>query len=276
MRERDRAFALGALARLPPAAGRERAFVVDQSENVYYAETAAPRQGSPDTPATELIEGAFSELKDQTFFVLRRTIFATYELTPACRGMIKVGAKRSAPLGAGSPAEPKSIIRLASAPPLDEWFDPSIAVARAWPEPSRPIEPMKLARRLADAIERGTTLHRYARGVAAVLTDADGRLLRWAVNTNAPIKTQHAERNLARASGTPIPRGAAVHVTHKPCRMCAGALWQAAEDPAALKVFYKIDDPGARGTVLDEGSAERLRAARDDRERRARILDFKC
>jgi len=62
-------------------------------------------------------------------------------------------------------------------------------------------------------------------------------------------------------------------VTLKPCKMCAGLLWDATEDPLGLQVVYAEEDPGrsARETVLDAGSMARRRVARSEDEFR-RVL----
>jgi tRNA(Arg) A34 adenosine deaminase TadA len=75
--------------------------------------------------------------------------------------------------------------------------------------------------------------------------------------------TSHAEVNLLELWARPLPAGSRVVSTLKPCRMCAGLVWDQAEDRRHVLVVYGEDDPGrgARATVLDADSAERRRFA---------------
>jgi tRNA(Arg) A34 adenosine deaminase TadA len=126
-------------------------------------------------------------------------------------------------------------------------------------------------RRRAETVGPG---ERWDNAVAALLVDGDGALLGWATNTGAHNATSHAEVNLAlgwlRASRCRLPRDGRVYVTLKPCKMCAGLLWDAAQDPLGLRVVYAQEDPGpcARETVLDAGSMARRRVARSADELR--------
>jgi tRNA(Arg) A34 adenosine deaminase TadA len=116
---------------------------------------------------------------------------------------------------------------------------------------------MALARRLAARIE--TRERRYAsdRRIAAVLSDRDGSVLAWAVNSSARDKTAHAEvllvQGYCRATGSVLPEGVRIHVTLKSCKMCAGMILNAAADPRSIRVYYDEFDPGphARLTALE-------------------------
>jgi tRNA(Arg) A34 adenosine deaminase TadA len=122
------------------------------------------------------------------------------------------------------------------------------------------LRPMQVALALADQIAVVERRALSDRRIAAVLTDPSDRILAWALNSGATNKTLHAEVNLVQAycfhSRAPLPRGAKVYTTLKSCRMCAGMIWSAAEDPLSLRVFFAKDDPGplARQTVLNAPS----------------------
>lgn len=260
----------------------ELAWVVSK-ERVAYAAAAPPAaQGRPRTAATELMQGAFELLRDQSFFVLRQPIMLSGRATPLCRGMAKAAAKRLKENQSPPPwlsAQASNVIWLSGPAPDAAWMSEKGALA-LWPEaypPAGDADFMRLARRLAEQVERGATLHRYSRPVAALIVDRNGTILSWAVNASAVNKTRHAEINAAQAllarAAKGIPIGARVYSTLKPCRMCAGAIWQAAERPASISVVYAEDDGVlAQGTVLDQGSDERRRASRCSSELAAALL----
>jgi len=103
--------------------------------------------------------------------------------------------------------------------------------------------------------------------VAAVLLDREGTALSWGANSAWDFRTEHAETNLIarwKSQGSPgVP--AALWVTRKSCKMCAGWIWDAFFGAGhAIEVRHRDPDDGpmARITVLDEGSFENRRARR--------------
>lgn len=276
------------------------AWTIAADGTLYAASAPRALRGRAKTAVTELIDGTFETLRDQSFFVLRRPIWLSGQATPLCRGAVRLAAKRLIPeAGRGGSDENARVRRPGGKPLRSARPVPEIAAIRivapsevpvvasaalaAWPErvpPSSDSDFLVLAKRLADQVERGRTLHLYDRPVAAIVASAQGEILSWGLNSNSVRKLRHAEYNAVRAlgdaSGGPLPRGARVYSTLKPCRLCAGAIWQASEDPASIRVIYAEDDPGAlaRGTALDVGSEERARASRDPLEVRASILSL--
>ncbi len=120
-------------------------------------------------------------------------------------------------------------------------------------------QPMDLARSLATLCKTSNP-ERYLRdrAVGAVLVSAEGELLAQAYNSNHSNRTLHAEVRLLqdwgfRTGGAPIPAGAQLFVTLKPCKMCAGMLFYCAENPSTLQIWYDQFDPGphARATILE-------------------------
>ncbi len=99
-------------------------------------------------------------------------------------------------------------------------------------------------------------LHQSDRPISAVLLSSEGRLLSWAHNRSSTNPTLHAELSLlldwARTHSSPLPQGALLLCSLKPCKMCAAAIVQIASNQN-LKVYYFLDDPGplAKNTALD-------------------------
>jgi tRNA(Arg) A34 adenosine deaminase TadA len=111
--------------------------------------------------------------------------------------------------------------------------------------------------------------HQSDRPVAAILVSEAHQILAWAVNTSSKNKTLHAEVNLIRHFqknvGGKLPRGSKIYTTLKPCKMCAGLIWTAAEDIRSMSIYFLEDDlgPYAKATVLNPGTHERLRATQN-------------
>jgi tRNA(Arg) A34 adenosine deaminase TadA len=101
------------------------------------------------------------------------------------------------------------------------------------------------------------------------LVSNEGKILTSAINSNSTHKTHHAEINLIRdycaRNQKKLPVGARIYTTLKPCKMCAGMIWEHAEDLKKIAVYFFENDLGsfARSTVLNPGSFERNRATLD-------------
>jgi tRNA(Arg) A34 adenosine deaminase TadA len=139
---------------------------------------------------------------------------------------------------------------------------------------------MELALELAGEVDRSgidPASGRSDRPIAAVLVGPENGLLAWATHRGSRNAMRHAEINLVEdwlaRTRSGLPRGATLYATLKPCRACAGLIWDAALDPRTLRVLYAADDPGrvARETVLDAGSAERRRAVASVEEARLHL-----
>ncbi len=250
---------------------------------VYWA--ASPRRippGCPETSVTRLVSGIYALEPRMARKWMRNRIFTTQDrLTPLCRGIVKVAAKRMTRL------DPREGERLAlkmsalcvkvpePASPDGIEFLEDVLFLRSSDEIIMALRELRQFHRDALLTPEASARPRHERDrqVSALLISRDGRVLARSRNTNASVRTRHAEMNLVQGwwdrHRQPLPEGAAIWVTLKPCRMCAGAIWQAAPalnpDPAGLptlRVFYLEDDPGpgARLTVLEAGSPERLAA----------------
>ncbi len=93
--------------------------------------------------------------------------------------------------------------------------------------------------------------------VAALLVSRQGELLAWGLNTKSTNSTNHAEVNCLQSyswwKSAPVPNGARLFTTLKPCRMCAGMIKYFGG--SGITVIYGQDDtgPDAKKTVLKEG-----------------------
>jgi tRNA(Arg) A34 adenosine deaminase TadA len=242
----------------------------------------------PLSPVLRLLRGIYQLEPQRAHFIVRNRVFSTAPVSSSCFGAARVaghrltGSVQAANHGRHELAGLPRIDAGAAAPLADPAaVDPALAaiVSAARVPPDDDAGWMALAARIARAVERraddlaGTRAPEARRDnpIAALLVDPARGLLGWAANTGSRNATSHAEVNLVEGwlrSGRLLPRGSRVYSTLKPCKLCAGLVWDAAEDPRALAVFYGEDDPlrYARETVLDAGSMARRRVARDAKD----------
>ena len=244
----------------------------------------------PLSPVFRLLRGIYELEPQRAHFIVRNRTFSTAPVSSSCFGAARVaghrlsGSVRADDHGRGELAALPRIDAGAAAPfARPSAIDPALAavVAAARVRADDDAGWMALAVRLARAVEHeAESLPPDARRdnpIAALLVDPAAGLLAWAANTGSLNVTSHAEVNLVErwlARGRrPLPRGSRLYSTLKPCKMCAGLVWDTAEEPRGLLVFYAEDDPlrYARETVLDAGSMARRRVARDA-EDLARVL----
>lgn len=241
---------------------------LESEGKLYVASSAREISGTEsagNSPTIKLIEQIyFTEsfsFPSQARLRLRERIHYNYSLSVTDRETVKVAAKR---LG--------SAVEIVSDELRRQFFESS---GNLKPFPAGEIftdTELMIGRRIGSE-EIPAILERLRlssdRSVSALLMDSEDRLLGWSWNTNAVIKTRHAEWNLCEGLGMKIPPGARLWVSLKPCRMCAARIWEQAEDPAQIQVIYLENDPGpfAQGTMLDTDSPARLRylGARDTR-----------
>lgn len=237
---------------------------------VHFA-TSLLEEHRPHTAVTQLVQGIFERDPANALFLLRRRIFATYPPSRACKDMVKVAAKRleHITLEASRCADPVS--------PTLLWRRESYDVGRGMDAVHEDCPPLDAGTKtLFKEDDPGRVFawlntclakrdvhwpaERFLRDrrVAAAACDGEGRLLAAAFNGNARNKTRHAEITLVQAhwetTGRPLPKGARVYVTLKPCRMCSAMLVRACASPEDLKVYYWEEDAGpmARATQLEE------------------------
>jgi tRNA(Arg) A34 adenosine deaminase TadA len=234
---------------------------LETDEGIYSASTPIDSARSPVQDLIERIYHSQSLLPvSRARTILRERIHANYEATVAERELVKVTAKRiSAPSDRRVPNhfEPLPEVPPVSFPEI-EGFEIGTVVRRE-EIPAR-LERLKLETR------RTQSKWTSDRAISALLVDRENRLVTYAWNTSATIRTRHAEMNLCEhlETKTPdgkIPKGATLYVSLKPCRMCAARIWETAADPAQISVVYLENDPGplAQGTMLEPRSAARVR-----------------
>ncbi len=247
--------------------GNEKIAWIDAEKGRY--EIRLPESAST-SPIIELIERIyFSEslkVVSRARILLRHRIFADY--TPSAREQetVKVVAKRlSAPVDyAPSPWPEVKLLALPESQDLPsiEFLFPELELGSVIRKDEIPAHLERLKAKSHRASERW----RSDRAVSAMLLDSQNRLLAFAWNGNAVVKTRHAESLLCSqlptlAEGGKLPVNSRIYVSLKPCRMCAAHIWEAAVDPTQIEVIYLENDPGplAQGTLLDSHSPARTR-----------------
>ena len=274
----EKARALASQLQVPPRS--DLAFLVFE-DTVYYA-LHSRKPHEPSSAILKLIQGIYELAPEIARILLRQKIYSTAATTELCHGAIKVAAKRvHAGLTPSPPSETLPVLRWidAGSAELPTLRRPSFHPLSFWKQEEAPHSPadfLNLAKTLVSQIpDQEGPLYRRNREVAALLVSKEGEILSWGINTNHSNRTFHAELNLVQdffaRTGKPIPAGAKIFITLKPCKMCAGAIWVATEDPFSLEVYFSEFDSGrnARWTVLDVGSEERKNLARNPRERQA-------
>ena len=242
-----------------------------ESQGVLYFAQYPKAISAPSSAVVKLLQGIFDVHVDHSFFILRRRIFTTGKLTEMCRGMIKVVAKRAndgvQAIDHGMTLDLKlqevgeTSVTIPDFQQLSEENKSSLEDIRSYiraQDPETDPELMRSVEGLAHRVTRGEILHDHNRSIAAILLDADGKLLSYGINSNSKNKTLHAEVNmlqrLFKESGRKIPAGSVIFSTHKPCKMCAGMIYDWAEEPHQLEVLYAIEETGGLSshTILDE------------------------
>jgi len=228
---------------------------------------------APSSAVVKLLQGVFDQHVDLSFFILRNRIYTTAKLSEMDKGMVKVVAKRisevevptegdlflAAPFQFQQISETDSVFastqHLNSENKMDLRFVSAI-IADA--EPESLSEYLKVTQELAAQIPRGEVLHDYDRDIAAVLLNSNHEVLSYGLNSNSKNKTLHAEVNLVqryfRENHQMIPEDAILISTHKPCKMCAGIIYDCAANPRSLKIQYGVEELGglSRATILDQ------------------------
>jgi tRNA(Arg) A34 adenosine deaminase TadA len=238
--------------------GFEVAFV---AHNEFLYCTYCPRGFvGPSSAVIKLIQSLFDQRQDQSFFILRNRIFTTAPLSEQCRGMVKIVAKRVR----GEVLAKDHGVELAQQTVVLEGDDSFAKLDLLSLENQRPLQtvlalqkdsPLAWVRSLAEMNPRGQTLHDYDRDIASLLVSETGLLLGYGINCNSKNKTLHAEVNMVqrfhRETGHKIPFGARIYTTRKPCKMCAGMIYDASEEPTSLQIYFAEDDKSSQHTVLD-------------------------
>lgn len=253
--------------------GFDLAFV-EHRQVVYYS--YFPKGAlAPSSAVVKLLQSVFEQHIDLSFFILRNRIYTTAQLTEMCRGMIKVTAKRVTELVI--PEDSCMVLQVVFCQmgvPTDVLATVAISMENkrslnqiekllsSYPVNQsshlQKLHYLKKVKELASSVPRGSILHDFNRDIAAMLIGPDGSILSYGLNSNSKNKTMHAEVNLIqrlfKEHECKIPVGSILYSTHKPCKMCAGMIFNWSEDPLATQVYYSVKEDGglSRQTILDE------------------------
>ncbi|MCX7978366.1 MAG: Bd3614 family nucleic acid deaminase [Bdellovibrionaceae bacterium] len=215
----------------------------------------------PSSALIKLLQGLFDRYKDESFFILRNRIWLTRQPTIAELGMLKVVAKRFSVISPESSQLEEIQAERVGEP--DEDLYPCRELSPIHEREDLLLYPAEvLLDKLRNHNPRGEILHDYHRPIAAVMSMKD-QTLAFGVNCSAVNKTLHAEVNLVqswyRRTGKKIPPGAKIMVTHKPCKMCAGLIYDWSEEPLSIQVHYFHEEAGSlsRNTILDRVGVQR-------------------
>ena len=233
----------------------------------------------PFSAVTDLIQTLWQNFGSDALRIVREPIFHTGELTEMDHGMIKVAAKRTRRLTGSDDA---ALAGLGTVQDLTGQLKLN-SVKFESPRQSHDIaSAMHLAEKIAQlcsVADSDLKLAQRDRTIGAVLLDKNGEVLSAGANNAGRDRTRHAEVNLVQSffekHKCAIPKGATLVTTLKPCKMCGGMIWTAAEEPLSLSIIYKEFDPGPNGavTVLTANSFERVRACGKDSPAAAKVIE---
>jgi len=210
-----------------------RAFLAHQGV-LYHStnEDGAPHR----TAVSNLIRGIWRVDPDRALGLLRNRIFTDHPLTPVCEGMIKVAGKRFQSL---TPAEWES--RFSGFEGAHRLLGPSHVGVNDHAFDPAPALP-------ADLLAQFRSMARGIPAVSALLLDPDGHPLLGSWSRTSEDRTAHAEVNLVAAwfqrHRGPAPRGSTLHVSLRPCAMCAAQILALSPEPGSLRVVFHEEDPG--------------------------------
>lgn len=249
------------------------AFVEDRGR-VFYSYYPKNSKDLSSSAVIQLLQGLFNQFVDNSFFILRRRIFATHVLSSKDEGMIRVVAKRAQgqtqAMDHGLSLEDLDFISITFTREQAQQQNHLTSINLALPAElqKQKIESSEdrwgFVNQLANLNPRGSVLHDHDRPVAAALWSTEGELLSYGINSNSLNKTLHAEVNLVQSFclkyEKPLPKGSTLFVTHKPCRMCAGMIFDCSEAANSMQIFYLHEETGSfsRNTVLDSHQLNRM------------------
>lgn len=211
------------------------------------------------SPVICLLQQIFETKKDHSFFILRKAIVTNYEPGVNEKGMVKVVAKRIQQ-GLGHPIKSEEDFDLSALNWQRHQPRPLASLSELHHQPLNfsDTDPKVVLQQLVQMVPRGQVLHDYDRPIAAVLVNSEGLVIEFGVNSNHINKTLHAEVNLLQRyfekHHCQLPLGSKIFVTHKPCKMCAGMIWEALQNrQSEPKIFFLEEVLGAlsQNTVLD-------------------------
>ncbi len=237
----------------------------------------------PSSAVTDLIQTLWQQFGSDALKIVREPIFHTGELTEMDHGMISVSAKRTRRLTGTIES-----IMAGLGKNVLEISDKMEVLSLNFESPKQKLDipsAMHIAEKVAalcNNTDRDLKMAERNRAIGAVLLDPNGEVLAVGANNAGKDRTRHAEVNLLQSyfqkNKKPVPVGSTLVTTMKPCKMCGGMLWTAAEDPLSLKIVYKEFDPGPNGSisVLSASSFERKRACAHNPDAIAKVIEIQA
>lgn len=233
---------------------------VIREQRIYWT-VDRPEPYRPSSAIVKLIQFLFEKHVDHSFFILRHRLFTTAAITAMETGMVKLAAKRIS--GDIRPRDHQLSLNSYEWIQVGDqnWYLQSEHTENIQASPQKiknEEDALQVLKEMESQVSRGEVLHDYNRPIAVIITDDDGQILSSSVNSNFKNKTLHAEVRAAQdyfhKHQKPIPKGAKVYVSLKPCQMCAAMLAQLSEDPKSMQIYFYQDDPGprAKNTVFDQ------------------------
>ncbi len=250
---------------------------VTQETTLFYA-TQPTEEGARSlllSSVSRLIQGIYEKYPDQGRAICRARVYTTQpKLTPFCRGIIRVAAKRITILERAPLPLLDQPVRSIDVSDWDAHFKNKGEMTDFDLNPAKKDLPgwMALTRKLALHLPRHSVRHQGDRPVVALLLSPvpgtpDFELRSAACNQNSKNRTLHAEVNLIqnwfRTTQKPLPIDSVILTSLKPCRMCAALIWQSSMNRRALRVYYAENDPGknAQKTALEPNTLDRKLAS---------------
>lgn len=258
------------------AADADVAFLITRTNYVYFS-IYKPQIHEPRSAVTELIQGIWETYGVNAVTLVRNRIYSTALPNEMDYGMLKVCGKRMSPAAEffDDKANIALVREIQGRTHVASHLTPSASqnnITATEPVIYSNANALAKARTLFVNSNNSLPLAARDRQIGAVLLSSGGKLLATGANRAGSDRTRHAEVNLLqdyfRRTQSPVPYGATLVTTRKPCKMCAAMLWHASDAPLSLKVFYEEFDPGplASMTILNANSFERNRACAHDHE----------
>lgn len=228
--------------------------------SLVYNQTLYTAQAN-ELPATlNLIEGIYSQFQLQAFRLLRKRIFTDDLPSESVYGAIKVSAKSVSFENISMHEKIQKIIEIK--PNQAPSFDRDL-LAKTLNSPTQIDDFLNQL-----ILNRAQSELRYLsdRPISAVLISKEHKILSFARSYSSINRIFHAEyvlmKRLFEQGFREIPEGAILYTTLKPCKMCAGLIWDYSQNQNPIEVHYREFDhgPHGRSTVLDAHSYERRRA----------------
>lgn len=218
-------------------------------------------QKIPFSPVVILLQNLFDQWIDQSFFILRNRVYYSGEFNYMDLGMLKVVAKR----GTDKVVAKNHNMNLEKLSFVEICFTTLNPMKFLGMNEINKNLVLNSEFELELNLEKLVSLnlstiarHDQDRQIAAVLVDRNNKILSMGINSNSKNKTLHAEVVMLQKYYYQykelLPVGSKIFSSHKPCKMCAGMIYELAQTKEKPFVFYEKLMTGSMNTlgVLDE------------------------